>query len=95
MKKSKLISYFSIMEKDERLTAWHVAIFIAILIIALQQGRAEAIKVSRRKIMALSHITALPTYHKYLKELQQLGYLTYRPSYHPGVRSEIDIKKQP
>jgi hypothetical protein len=43
MKKSKLISYFSIMEKDERLTAWHVAIFIAILIIALQQGRAEAI----------------------------------------------------
>ncbi len=35
------------------------------------------------------------TYHKYFKELQERGIIVYRSSYHPGVKSEVDIKKTP
>lgn len=70
-------------------------IYLRVLAMALQQGRLFGIKVSRSKIMAKSHVNTLPTYRKYFKELQGLGYISYRPSYHPGVRSEVDFLKQP
>ena len=41
--------------------------------------------------MALSHIKTLPSYHKYLKELQELSIIKYTPSYHPGYKSEVEL----
>lgn len=89
-----MLDYFKVIENDGRLSVWHVALLTAVLIMALQQGRLSGIKVSRSKIMAKSHVNTLPTYHKYFKELQELGYICYRPSYHPGVRSELDLVKR-
>ncbi|WP_159800743.1 hypothetical protein [Flavobacterium sp. MK4S-17] len=86
--------FIAVIEKDRRLTAWHLSLLAAVLFLAIKQGRAEAVKVSRSRLMSLAHITTLPTYHKYFKSLQHLGYIVYRPSYHPGVRSEIDILTQ-
>lgn len=81
-------------EKDIRLNVWHFALLMAILYLGYRQGQNKAIKVSRSKIMALSHIHTLPTYHKYFKQLQVLGYIKYTPSYHPGYRSEVEILKK-
>lgn len=82
---------FLAIEKDKRLTPWHIALLSAIFVLGFEQDRKTAIRVSRNKIMLLSHIATLPTYHKYLTDLQILGYVRYRPSYHPGFRSEIDL----
>ena len=90
MQPNDIADYFSAIEKDSRLNVWHIAILVAIMAIAIGQGRLSGIKASRSRIMAKAHIHTLPTYHKYFKELQELGYLSYRPSYHPGIRSEID-----
>lgn len=93
MRVNELLYYFRIIEKDSRLTAWHVALLMAILVVAIRQGRLAGIRVSRSKIMSKAHIHTAPTYHKYFKELQELGYICYRPSYHPSVKSEIDFLK--
>jgi hypothetical protein len=92
MEAAELVKYLTVFEKDSRLTAWHVSLLYAIIALAIKQGKRRAIRVSRSRIMALSHITTLPTYHKYFKDLQVLGYINYRPSYHPGFRSEVDLK---
>ena len=76
---------------DPKLNSWHIALLSAILVLGYRQGKKQAIKVSRSKLMAMSHIKTLPTYHKYFKELQTIGYVVYRPSYHPGFKSEIDL----
>lgn len=81
-------------QRDKRLNAWHIALLAAVYIMALQQCRSRQIKVSRSRLMVLSHINTLPTFHKYFKQLQDMDYLIYRPSYHPGVRSEIDIARE-
>lgn len=95
MRQNDMLDYFKVIENDGRLSVWHVALLTAVLIMALQQDRLYGIKVSRSRLMAKSHVNTLPTFHKYFKELQELGYICYRPSYHPGVRSEIDFLKQP
>lgn len=93
MDRYDLLDHLSRFEKDKRLSVWHFALLTAILYLGFRQGQKKVIKVSRSKIMALAHISTLPTYHKYFKELQEMGYIIYRPSYHPGYRSEIEITK--
>ena len=93
MMRDELWAYLSLFEKDERLSVWHFALLTAILYLGYRQGQKKVIKVSRSKIMSLSHINTLPTYHKYFKDLQDMGYITYRPSYHPGYRSEVELIK--
>lgn len=87
----QIMNYLSIYMADSKLNVWHLAILVAILNLGYRQGQWQRIKVSRSKIMALSHINTLPTYHKYFKQLQDFGYVKYNPSYHPGYRSEVEL----
>lgn len=83
------INLFQRIEQDHRINVWHLALFIALMKLAYIQKGKEVIKVSRSRLMRLSHIRTLPTYHKYFKDLQDFGYITYTPSYHPGFRSTV------
>ncbi len=86
-----LKAYIKVLEHDRKLNVWHQAIMNAILHLACMQKQQKVIGVSRRKLMAYSHIGTLPTYHKYFKELQQMGYICYRPSYDPRYKSEVEL----
>ncbi len=93
MNLDELLNHIDSFEKDNNLNVWHFALLSSILYLGYRQGQNKVIKVSRSKIMSLSHIHTLPTYHKYFKQLQEMGYIRYRPSYHPGYRSEVEILK--
>ena len=41
--------------------------------------------------MRLSRIQSKSTYHKAISELVDMGYISYRPSYHPRKGSEITL----
>ncbi|MEI2273533.1 hypothetical protein OHD16_15400 [Sphingobacterium sp. ML3W] len=76
---------------DSRLNVWHICLLLAIARLAFRQNESTIIRVSRSKLMTMSHINTTPTYHKYFKELQNYGYIKYTPSYHQGYRSTIEI----
>lgn len=86
--------YLLMYADDPMLNVWHLSILTAILGLGYRQGEIKRIKVSRSKIMLLSHVNTLPTYHKYFKQLQDLGYIKYTPSYHPGYKSEVELCKK-
>lgn len=86
-------SFLECVGFDPRINVWHLALLVALLRLAYIQNEREIIKVSRSKLMKLSHIKTLPTYHKYFKQLQDFGYITYMPSYHPGFRSTVTFNK--
>lgn len=92
--KTDLVRYWSMYAGEERLNVCHMAILTAILYLGCRQRQIRKIRVSRSKIMAVSHIGSIPTYHKYFKELQEMGYFKYVPSFHPGVRSEVILNKK-
>ena len=94
LKEKNIMWYLSIYIDDPKLNVWHLAILTAILGLGYRQGERRRIKVSRSKIMELSHVNTLPTYHKYFKQLQDLGYIKYTPSYHPGYKSEVKLSRK-
>ncbi len=95
MSSEELMECLAVYEKDRRLNVWHLALLIAVLRCAYRQREGPVIRVSRSRIMEMSHVNTLPTYHKYFKELQDMGYIRYRPSYHPGYRSEVELLIKP
>ncbi len=77
--------------KDSRLTIWHLALLHAIVLLAYNQNEEQIVRVSRSKLMQVSHIDTISTYHRYFKQLEEFGYIIYYPSYHPGYRSTVEI----
>ncbi|WP_353148556.1 hypothetical protein [Chryseobacterium sp.] len=85
------LEYLDRVCNDERLKVWHICLLLAIARLAYLQNEGRIIRVSRSKLMKMSHIDTTPTYHKYFKQLQNFGYIKYVPSYHPGYRSTIEL----
>ena len=91
MESRNFSNYIKLFEKNLKMNVWHFALMVAVLHLWYSQGQPTIIKVSRSKIMSLAHIKTFPTYHKYFKELQTMGYIKYTPSHHPGHRSEVQL----
>ncbi|AYZ36258.1 hypothetical protein EGY07_12040 [Chryseobacterium indologenes] len=87
----KGLEYLDNICADSRLTVWHISLLLAIVRLAYRQNEKMVIRISRSKLMAMSHIDTAPTYHKYFKQLQDFGYIKYFPSYHPGYKSTIEL----
>lgn len=87
----KGLEYLDNICNDPRLNVWHICLLLAIARLAYRQNESKIIRVSRSKLMAMSHINTTPTYHKYFKELQNYGYIKYSPCYHPGYRSTVEL----
>lgn len=94
LKESNIMEYLSVYIADPKLNVWHLSILTAILGLGYRQGQSRRIQVSRSKIMEMAHVNTIPTYHKYFKQLQDLGYIKYSPSYHPGYKSVVKLYKK-
>jgi hypothetical protein len=74
---------------DQRVRIWHVATYLALVLLWEKNRQSSPFQVTRRIIMQMSRTKSKATYHKYLKELEVLGYIKYLPSYHPKEGSKI------
>jgi hypothetical protein len=80
---------YQIVGKDDRVTTWHMAICVAILFLLQNSGRRNLLQTSRKRLMEVSKIRSIVTYHKCIKDLVKFGYIEYEPSYDPALGSSI------
>jgi hypothetical protein len=85
------LTFLGELSHNLQLNVWHLALLSAIVQLANEQKETKIIHVSRSRLMAISHINSIKTYHKYFKQIQDLGIIKYTPSYHPGYRSTIEF----
>jgi hypothetical protein len=78
-----LTGFFERAAKDHRLNPTHISLYMSIFQLWNVNRFKNPISLSRSELMELSKVSSKTTYHKCMKELQQLGYLRYDPSYHP------------
>lgn len=67
---------------------------IALCNVWIANNYQESYHISRSRLMKASKIRAQGTYQKVIIELQALGYVDYKPSYHPKEGSTITWKKE-
>ena len=77
--------------RDCRITAVHLAVYLA-FDLWQKQGCENKVYISRGAVMHLAKIRSFPTYHKHIEQLQLMDYISYLPSYHPGMGTLVLFK---
>jgi len=85
----EIVNVLEMLSSDDRLTVWHMCMYTAMLQIWFQSDCSNPFQISRSRILKLSHIGNIVTYHKCIKELVNFGYIKYFPSYHPLNGSKV------
>lgn len=88
---NRLSDFINRVASDERLGPSHIALYFALCHLWIVSKFQRRYHVSRRQLMISSRIRSLATYHKTMDDLTDLGYVKYRPSYHPVKGSEVSL----
>lgn len=74
---------------DQRLTTTDFSVYCALLSVWTDAKSENVVNISRSEIMHLAKIRSITTFHKCIKQLAQLNYVHYIPSFHPAKASKI------
>ena len=88
----KMEYYLERIVKEKGLQPSRISVYLAMLQLWKEQKCYNPFQISRRKIMKLSGIKSIVTYHTCIRELKDRGMVDYRPSYHPKLGSEVILK---
>lgn len=78
-----LAGFFERVATDDRLNPTHISMYVSLFQFWNASRFKNPISISRGELMRVSKISAKATYHKCMKELNDFGYLKYKPSYNP------------
>ena len=84
-----LNNIFKVISADERISVWHVSIYMTLLHLWNLNDLKNPVPITRMKVMKLAHVGSIVTYHKCVKQLQEFGYIQYVPSYNPFLGSKV------
>lgn len=84
-----LTGFFEKVAIDKTLNPTHVSLYIALFQFWNCNRFKNPISINRDEVMRISKISSKATYHKCLKNLHSLGYISYEPSYNPFKGSHV------
>lgn len=86
-----LTGFFERIIQEDRLNPTHISLYVALFQFWNVQRFRNPISINREEVMRLSKIASKATYHKCMRELHEMKYITYDPSYNPFRGSLITI----
>lgn len=75
-----LCGFYQRVENDENITAHHISLYMALFQLWNIQRFREKFDINRQDLMAMSRIGSAHTYARCMKQLNDWGYIKYRPS---------------
>jgi len=76
---------------DGRLGPAHISLYMALFDFWREQQFVSPFYISRAELMRLAKINGNATYQKCIKDLDELGYIRYKPSHKPQKGSEVSM----
>jgi len=87
----QLNAVFELFNKDFRIKQGHITLYLAFFQKWNREFFKKTITINREWIMEKAKFKSKTTYHNYLKDLNDWGYLRYYPSYHPARGSKVQM----
>ena len=84
-----LTGFFIRIASEETIYPTHISLYLALFQSWNVNRFKNPIAISRDEMMKTSRIASKATYHKCIKELQNMGFIDYLPSYNPYAGSEV------
>lgn len=76
-----LFNFLDAVQLDPRIGVSHISIYCALIQCSHIQEDANPIVIASKDVMRLAKISAVSTYHRCIKDLNDFGYIRYYPSF--------------
>ncbi|AZI22508.1 hypothetical protein EIH07_05330 [Chryseobacterium taklimakanense] len=86
-----ITGFYDKIQDDDRLNPTHISFYLALSQFWNLNHFRNPISISRSQMMRISKISALGTYHKCIKQLEEFGYIQYMPSFNPYKGSLVNL----
>lgn len=86
-----LSGFFARVASEDRLNPTHISLYMGLFQYWNLNRFVNPISISRSDMMSVSKICSKATYHKVMKDLHQLGFIKYEPSYNPFRGSAVTL----
>ncbi|MGI8949957.1 MAG: hypothetical protein ACR2FN_00080 [Chitinophagaceae bacterium] len=88
----ELIGFFSAIKEDSRIGPVHISLFMAIMQHWTYNDCKNPVYIFSKDLMRLAKISGVATYHKCIRELDEYGYIKYKPTYNHFSKSLIYLQ---
>jgi hypothetical protein len=88
-----IVKFMERVRGDVRIGPLHISLYMAILYRWAEQGCTEAVEFTAKELMPVAKIAGGTPFYRCLRELHRYGYLEYRPSFNPAVKSKVLLGK--
>lgn len=88
---TQLNTVFESFNNDHRIKQGHIALYLAFFQEWNREYFKKTITINRESIMGKAKFKSKTTYHNYIRDLNDWGYLKYFPSYHPARGSKVQM----
>tara|TARA_R110002049_G_scaffold106878_2_gene254411 strand:- start:27075 stop:27734 length:660 start_codon:yes stop_codon:yes gene_type:complete len=88
---TQLNAVFERFNKDHRIKQGHITLYLAFFQKWNREYFKKTITINRESIMEKAKFKSKTTYHNYIRDLNDLGFLKYFPSYHPARGSKVQM----
>ena len=89
----ELTRFFSAIREDNRIGTTHISLYMALFQFYNLNHFLNPVNITRAAVMEVAKISGLATYHKCIKDLVELAYIRYEPSYNPAIGTQIHLLK--
>lgn len=89
-----LMLFLDRAKEDARIGPMHLGLFAAILYLRSSQGAGAFIEMRARELMPVAKIGGSRSYHRWIRQLHEYGYLRYEPSFDPEKPSRVYLESE-
>ncbi len=85
----ELSDFFQMIKRDNRISTSHISIYMSLFERWNQNDFRNPIYFKRSKLMEMAKISGVATFHRCIKDLAELGYIEYIPSFNSKVPNQV------
>lgn len=86
----RLNDFFKAIRTDPRIGKSHISIYCALLNMPAES--TGVIRFYRSEVMNTARVTGIGTFHRVINDLNEFGYIDYRPCFNHRYKSSVYIK---
>lgn len=87
-----MTGFYEAIENDIRIGTTHISLYMALLQQWNSNGGLNPVIITRDTVMKAAKINARYTYNKCMNNLQEFGYIVYKPSTNSFSNSTVYLK---
>jgi hypothetical protein len=90
----EILSFLDAIRSDPKINPMHISLYMAIIHLWADQGFRNPVQIRFRELAPVAKISGVAACSRYIHQLQEYGYIIYKPSFDPRSPSRVYLREE-